>query len=70
MLFAVPMVLLYYVGVFAGLLVVFRREGKRVPWKRVLSIVIPVIVALVVAVLIATTYLHLRFVPHWPFLIR
>ncbi|HME05727.1 MAG TPA: twin-arginine translocase subunit TatC, partial [Bryobacteraceae bacterium] len=36
MLFAVPMCILYFVGVFAGLLVVMHREGRRFPWKPVL----------------------------------
>src|SRR5271167_1382675 len=31
MLFAIPMCLLYFIGVFAGLLLVMRREGRRVP---------------------------------------
>jgi sec-independent protein translocase protein TatC len=32
-LFAVPMILLYFLGVFASYLLVFRREGRKFPWK-------------------------------------
>ena len=35
MLFAVPMVLLYFVGVFAGYLLVMKREGQIFPWKKI-----------------------------------
>ena len=32
-LFAVPMILLYFLGVFASYLLVMRREGRKFPWK-------------------------------------
>jgi len=32
-LFAVPMILLYFLGVFASYLLVLRREKRRFPWK-------------------------------------
>ena len=32
-LFAVPMILLYFLGVFASYLLVLRREGRNFPWK-------------------------------------
>ncbi|MGH9647298.1 MAG: twin-arginine translocase subunit TatC, partial [Bryobacteraceae bacterium] len=32
-LFAVPMLLLYFLGVFASYLLVLRREGRKFPWK-------------------------------------
>jgi sec-independent protein translocase protein TatC len=35
-LFAVPMCLLFFVGIFAGYLLVLHREGRRMPWKRVI----------------------------------
>ena len=70
LLFALPMCLLFYVGVFAGHLLVLKREGRRFPWLKVLTIV-----AIVLAVLSALTYLaalhyKLHPVPHWPFLKR
>ena len=39
LLFALPMCLLFYVGVFAGYLLVLKREGRRFPWVKVLTIV-------------------------------
>ena len=32
-LFAVPMILLYFMGVFASYLLVMRRENRRFPWR-------------------------------------
>jgi len=32
-LFAVPMILLYFLGVFVSYLLVLRREGRKFPWK-------------------------------------
>jgi len=70
MLFAVPMCLLYFVGLGAGFLIVFRREGKTIPWKRILMIVVPVIAVLGAVVFIAIYYLHVHLIRHWPFLAR
>src|SRR3954454_14824608 len=33
MIFAIPMVMLFFVGVFASYLLVLKREGKGIPWK-------------------------------------
>jgi sec-independent protein translocase protein TatC len=33
MLFSVPMILLYFLGVFGSYLLVLRREGQKFPWK-------------------------------------
>ena len=70
MLFAVPMCLLYFVGVFAGYLMVLRREGRRFPWKLPLLILGVAIVVLSAAAFITITYYHYHFIPRWPFLTR
>jgi sec-independent protein translocase protein TatC len=70
MLFAVPMVLLYFVGVFAGYLLVLKREGKKFPWKRVLLIALAVVVVIAAIVYVLTAWFHLKMIPHWPFLTR
>jgi sec-independent protein translocase protein TatC len=70
MLFAVPMCLLFYVGVFAGYLLVLRREGRAFPWKTTLLIVLAVLLLLGVGAYVAITKHVLHTVPHWPFLIR
>jgi sec-independent protein translocase protein TatC len=70
MLFAVPMVLLFYVGIFASFVLTLNREGKRLPWAKILSIAAGV--ALIGAGLIyfAITKYGYHFVQRWPFLIR
>jgi sec-independent protein translocase protein TatC len=73
MLFAVPMCLLYFVGVFASYLLVLKREGRRFPWRMTLLILAGVVVVLlmVAAVLIWHYHYHgLRFVGHWPFVTK
>src|SRR5580698_10945570 len=45
MLFAVPMCLLFFVGVFASYLLVLKREGRKFPWARVLSITFAILAA-------------------------
>ncbi len=68
MLFATPMCLLFYVGIFAGYLIVLKRENRRFPWGKVLTIA--GIVALVLAGLLYFAAIHYKLhpVPHWPFL--
>jgi sec-independent protein translocase protein TatC len=70
LLFATPMCLLFYVGVFAGYLLVLKREGRRFPWAMVLTI--GGIVLLVISALIYLAVVHYKLhpVPHWPFLVR
>ena len=69
MLFAVPMCILYFVGVFASYLIVLRREGQQFPWKRFLWI--GIIVLIVLAILAGVSILfHLQFHRDWPFVTR
>jgi sec-independent protein translocase protein TatC len=70
MLFAVPMCFLFYVGIFAGYLLVLNREGRRFPWKKTMTIIIPVLFLLALALYLSITRYGMRLVPHWPFLIR
>jgi len=70
MLFAVPMCLLFFVGVFAGYLLVLHREGKGFPWAKVMPwfLALLVILALIVWIMIARYHYHL--VNHLPFLTK
>ena len=68
MLFAVPMCLLFYVGIFASYLLVLHRENRRFPWSKVITIVTVVLLLLSGVLYIAITKYGLRPVPHWPFL--
>jgi len=70
MLFALPMCMLFYVGVFAGYLLVLRRENRRFPWRKAMTIVIPVLLLLALMVYLAITKFGLKLVPHAPFILR
>src|SRR5712671_342956 len=68
MLFAVPMCLLYFVGVFAAYLLVLKREGKKFPWRAVLTIALLSIVVLAAIGYGVLLKLHYHPVGHWPFM--
>jgi sec-independent protein translocase protein TatC len=70
MLFATPMCLLFYVGIFAGYLLVLRRENRRFPWRTTMTIVLPVLILLALVLYLSITKYGMKLVPHWPFLIR
>jgi sec-independent protein translocase protein TatC len=70
MLFAVPMCILYFVGIFASLAVVLRREGKRIPWKQVILIALAVVAGIAAILFVAVMYFHYHFTWHWPFVVR
>jgi len=69
MLFAVPMCALYFVGVFAGLLLVMRREGQKVPWRKILLAVLGVLLIAGVFTF-AMIYFHLHFAKTWPYVVK
>jgi sec-independent protein translocase protein TatC len=70
MLFAAPMVLLYFIGIFAGYLLELSRENRKFPWGTV-----AVIAALAAALIAASLYVAVakygfQIVNYWPFLVR
>ena len=70
MLFATPMCLLFFVGIFASYLLVLNREGRRFPWSRVLIPVLLVLILVAGGLILAITKFGLHLVPRWPFLMR
>ncbi|MCU1233687.1 MAG: Sec-independent protein translocase TatC [Candidatus Solibacter sp.] len=70
MLFATPMCALFYIGIFAGYLLVLHRENRRFPWKKTMTIVIPVLLLLALVLYLSITKYGMKLVPHWPFLTR
>ncbi len=70
MLFATPMCMLFFVGIFASYLLVLSREGRRFPWRKVLVPVISVLVILTGVLILAITKYGFHVVPHWPFFSR
>ncbi|HSU60314.1 MAG TPA: twin-arginine translocase subunit TatC [Bryobacteraceae bacterium] len=70
MLFAVPMVLLFFVGVFVSYLLVLKREGKKFPWVKVLLAIVGVIVAIGIVIAIFVFHYHYHLVAKWPYLMK
>jgi len=70
MLFAVPMCLLFYVGIFAGYLLVLHRENRKFPWQTAILIAGVVVLLLAGVLYLSITKYGWRIVPHWPFLAR
>jgi sec-independent protein translocase protein TatC len=69
-IFAAPMILLYFVGVFASYLLVLSREGQRFPWGK-LIVVLVISLGLASAVIwTAMARYNLHWVWRWPFLER
>jgi sec-independent protein translocase protein TatC len=68
MLFATPMCMLFFVGIFASYLLVLRREGRQFPWPKVLLPTIGVLLLLLAVLTLAITKYGFHLVPHWPFL--
>ena len=69
-LFAVPMILLYFMGVFASYLLVMRRENRRFPWRLFTYWLLAVIAVLAICVFVAVVEYHYHFVLRWPFLVK
>ena len=70
MLFAVPMCLLYFVGVFASYLLVMKREGQRFPWGKVLLVLLAVLLVFGGLTVWAMLKMHYHLVGHWPFFVK
>ena len=70
MLFAMPMCVLFYLGIFAGYLLVLQRENRRFPWKKAMTIVIPVLLLVTLVLYLAITKYGFKLVPHAPFISR
>jgi sec-independent protein translocase protein TatC len=68
-LFAGPMILLFYVGIFASYLLVLSREGRKMPAR----VVIAIILVLLLATLGTVYYLHIakgyQFIHQFPWIV-
>jgi sec-independent protein translocase protein TatC len=67
---AVPMCLLFFLGIFASYLLVLRREKRRFPWRAFLTWLGIVAAVIAAALVLAITEYHLHWVWHKPFLVR
>jgi sec-independent protein translocase protein TatC len=70
MLFAVPMVGLYFVGVFASYLLVLHREGRVFPWRKIFLWTALVLIVLAAFGFFEFRHYHLHFIRHWPFVAK
>jgi len=70
MLFALPMCLLFYVGIFASYLLVLHREKRRFPWRTTMLIVLGVLMLLGGILYLAVTYAGFKLVQSWPFITK
>ncbi|MBV8833267.1 MAG: twin-arginine translocase subunit TatC [Acidobacteriaceae bacterium] len=70
MIFAVPMVALYFVGIAASYLLVLRREGKRMPWRTIGLVLLALVLVAAGTVAIFVYRYHFHLVSRWPFLTR
>jgi sec-independent protein translocase protein TatC len=70
MLFAVPMCLLFFVGIFASFLLVMHREGRRLPWGKILGWGAVIVVAVGGVLYLVLVRFGYHLVRHWPFLTR
>jgi len=70
MLFAVPMCMLFFLGIFLSYLLVLKRENRSFPWKPFL-LWLGIVVALIVSVLALAMFgYHYHWVWHSPFLVK
>lgn len=69
-LFATPMIILFYVGIFASYILVLHREKRRFPWGTFFKWFGYVLVALIVISILAARYYGYHMVLRWPFFVH
>jgi sec-independent protein translocase protein TatC len=68
MLFSVPMIILFFAGLFASYLLVLNRENRRFPWGTFLVAVLVPIALIAAGVYVAIARYGYKLVLYWPFL--
>jgi len=66
-LFTIPMIGLYFLGVFASYLLVLRREGKKFPWTIILLVLLGVLLIAAGVFAILMYRYHFHWITKWPF---
>ena len=69
-LFATPMIVLFYVGIFASYILVLSRENRRFPWAIFFKWLGIAIAVLLVITWLALKYYGYHFVAGWPIFVR
>lgn len=70
MIFAVPMCILFFIGLFASYLLVLNRENKRFPWRKLLIPFLILVLLLLGLGYVAIVRYEYHLVPQWPFFSR
>ena len=70
MLFAAPMCMLFFLGIFASYLLVLRREHRRFPWQAFLTWVAVAVALIAFSILVAVVELHYHLIWRPPFLVK
>jgi sec-independent protein translocase protein TatC len=69
-IFAVPMILLFFLGVFASYLLVLHREQQKFPWKAFFIWIGAIVFLVGATTAIAVLQYGYKVVPNWPFLVH
>jgi len=69
-LFATPMIILFYVGIFASWLLILKREKRAFPWKTFLTWTLIALLGISVIAVGVLWYQGYHFVPRWPIFVR
>jgi sec-independent protein translocase protein TatC len=69
-LFATPMIILFYIGIFASYILVLHREKKQFPWGTFFKWLGIGVVILVAIAFLAAKYYGYHFVARWPIFVR
>ncbi|HEX4772396.1 MAG TPA: twin-arginine translocase subunit TatC [Bryobacteraceae bacterium] len=70
MLFAVPMVALFFVGVGASYLLIMKREGRRFPWWKIIAAAVATLLIAAGAIALLIYRYHYHFAPKWPYIVH
>jgi sec-independent protein translocase protein TatC len=70
MIFSIPMVFLYFIGIFAGYLLELSRENKRFPWGKVFLWALGLALVWAGAIWLAVTQYGYKLIGEWPFLVK
>jgi sec-independent protein translocase protein TatC len=69
-LFATPMIILFYIGIFASYILVLSREKRKFPWSTFFKWFFFGLVVLIVIAWLVARWNGYHFVAHWPVFVR
>jgi sec-independent protein translocase protein TatC len=70
MLFALPMCVLFFIGLAASYVLVLHREHRSLPWRKIMIFVLVLLSLAGLGVYEAVSRYGYHLAPHWPFLIK